>query len=231
MRFTVVVVVVVGRIFRWFVQLVVVRLSYHCTSRVHICMLHAAAVLRLLMSTFWAVLTPWQCCRFGGLGLFYRTYIYRPLPEYAEQRRSMMYRYVYRHSAAAAALCVLLYCCCCCCFSLMMLFVIAYLPPDCSSYCSTYYHFFCYERKPFSTPLGSTLAFVPPRLTYIAIPFTATTGMHRAAGGRPPAASKLPLHYFFFCPPIIYRTCSSPTLIEYTLIPVNTQYVPTNSRE
>ena len=47
------------------------------------------------MSTFLAVLTPWQHCRFCGLGLFYRTYIYRPLPEYAEQRRASARRGIY----------------------------------------------------------------------------------------------------------------------------------------
>ena len=44
-------------------------------------MWHAAVVLRLLISAFRALPTPWQYCRYCGLGLFYLTYIYRPLPD------------------------------------------------------------------------------------------------------------------------------------------------------
>ena len=53
--------------------------------------------------------------------------------------------------------------------------------------------FYC-ERKYFSTPLGGTVAFVRPRLTY-AIPLMAITGMRGTAGGRHPAAANPPLVY------------------------------------
>ena len=109
------------------------------------------------------MLTPWPYCRFCGLGLFCRTCIYRLLPEYAEQRRSIMYLYVY--SAAAAAAAVLLYCCrCCCC--LLTLFVIVYLPPEVALHtihtavvflASTVTLFFNTNENTFSIPLGSTI--------------------------------------------------------------------------
>ena len=45
--------------------------------------------------------------------------------------------------------------------------------------------FFYFERKYFSTPLGSTVAFVRPRLSLVTI-----TGMRGAAGGPQPATAK-----------------------------------------
>ena len=49
------------------------------------------------MSTFRAVLSHWQfCCWYCGLGLFYPTYIYRPLPEYSGGVEYDAHRCVYR---------------------------------------------------------------------------------------------------------------------------------------
>ena len=79
-------------------------------------------------------------------------------------------------TAVVAAAC----CCCCCllllaaaafCCCLLLLFVIVHLPPGVvlhtmSSIVVPTVNFFVYERKYVSSPLGSTVAFVRPRLSY-----------------------------------------------------------------
>ena len=83
-----------------------------------------------------------------------------------------------------------------------MLFVIVYLRPEVVLHTIQtteqlrsviFFIFFYYEQKYFSTLFDSTLAFVPPRLTYI-IPLMAITGILESAGGRQPALAKPPLY-------------------------------------
>ena len=123
-------------------------------------------------------------------------YVYHPLPEYAEQRRSMKCRHVYR----VLLLRMLLQCA-----AIVLLFSLLHVDAvrrrlsatrGCSS-CntnsssSTYYKTKKHERRHLSTPLGSTVASMPPRLACI-IPLMAITGMRGAAGGRRPALANLP---------------------------------------
>ena len=66
------------------------------------------------------------------------------------------------------------------------------------TFCQSFYS----ERKCFSTPLGSTFAFVRPRLT-CAIPLMGITGMCETAGGRQPTAAKSPL--CLVCMTLLYQ--------------------------
>ena len=103
---------------------------------------------------------------------------------------------VLRRGLLLLPLCRLLSCCCC---GLLPLFVIAHLPPEVVivqpavwSYadCQIFFH---YERNYFSIPLGSTVAFVRPRIAYI-LPLMTIPDMHAAAGGRQTSATKLRLY-------------------------------------
>ena len=94
-----------------------------------------------------------------------------------------MYRYRTKHTLDIFCFCLL-----------QPLFVILPLPPEVvlhtnSSVVVLTVNLFSYERKYFSTPLGSTIAFVRPRLTYNTL-VMAITGMREATGVCQPAAAK-----------------------------------------